>query len=59
MDNTFKSSRRQYFINADLDVTITVEDDVDRDELHLIEEAVDELFDKVQKIIDASTRHTA
>lgn len=59
MDNMFKSLRRQYFNDADVDVTITVENDIDREKLHLIEEAVDELFDKVQKIIDASIRHTA
>ena len=59
MDNVLKSLRRQYFNDADVEVTITVENDIDRGKLHLIEEAVDELFDKVRKIIDVSTHHTA
>lgn len=55
MENMFKSSRRQYFNDADVDVTITVENDIGRGKLHLIEEAVDELFDKVQKITSGSS----
>ena len=58
MDNVFKSLRRQFFDDADIDVTITV-NDTDRKKMHLIEEAVDELFDKVQDIVNASTRHTS